>query len=82
MTDEVKERSEIARLIADLRATKIELLSAQCAADRLRLQNSLQDIVAFGERETLERAIASAHALELFFSRIEAGIPPPENGQK
>jgi len=58
--DEVKRQADIARLTADLRAAKVELLSAQCATDRLRLQYSLQDIVLFGERQTLDRAIASA----------------------
>jgi hypothetical protein len=76
VTDEVKKRSDMARLISDLRTAKIELLSAQCAADRLRLHYSLQDIAAIGERQTLEGAIASARALHQFFSEIEAAFPP------
>jgi len=52
----------------------VELLSAQCAADRVRLQYSAQDIVAFAERQTLKRAIASAEALYRYFSQIEAQI--------
>jgi hypothetical protein len=74
MVAEVKRQSDIARLGADLSAVKVELLSAQCAADRVRLQYSLQDIIAFGERQTLKRAIASADALHRFFSEIEAQI--------
>ena len=70
--DDVKRRSEIARLISDVRAANVELLSAQCAADRLRLQYSLRDIAAFGERQALHGAIASARALHRFFSEIEA----------
>jgi hypothetical protein len=68
--DASRKQTNIARLIADLRAAKVELLSAQCAADRLRLQYTLQDIVAFGERQTLTRAIASADALHRFFSQV------------
>jgi len=68
--DEARKQANIARLIADLRAAKVELLSAQCAADRLRLQYSLQDIISFGERQTLQRAIASADSLHHFFSQI------------
>jgi hypothetical protein len=74
LNDEVKRQADIARLTADLRSAKVELLSAQCATDRLRLQYSLKDIVSFGERQTLDRAIASAGALSRFFSQIEAQI--------
>jgi hypothetical protein len=61
----------IARLISDLRAAKVELLGAECAADRLRLQYSVADIVSFGERQALKGAIASAGALCRFFASIE-----------
>jgi hypothetical protein len=71
LSDGVKKRAEVARLIADLRSAKVELLSAQCAVDRIRLQYSIEDIASFGERQTLKRAIASAHALSRFFSQIE-----------
>jgi hypothetical protein len=76
--DAASRQADIARLIADLRSTKIDLLSAQSATDRLRLQYRLQDIVSFGERQTLERAIASVHALDRFFSEIEAHMRPEE----
>lgn len=62
----------IARLKADLAAARIELLSAHCAADRVRLQYSLEDIVHFGERSDLKKAIASADALCRFFTQLEA----------
>jgi hypothetical protein len=64
VTDEVKKRSDMARLISDQRTAKIELFSAQCAADRPRLHYSLQDIAAFGERQASEGAIASARGSE------------------
>lgn len=63
-----------AKLIAELQNVKMDLLSAQCAADRLRQQFSLKEIVALGERQTLERAIASARSLARFFSQLEAEI--------
>ena len=63
-----KKQPDIARLITDLRAAKVELLSAECAVDRLRLQHSIEDIVSVGERQALERAIASSHALNCFVS--------------
>lgn len=73
--NDLKTRSDMGRLISDLQTAKVELLIAECAADRLRLHYSLRDIAAFGERETLRRAIASARALNQFFSEIEAEFP-------
>lgn len=74
MVPGIKKQIDVARMMNDLIAAKVELLSAQCAVDRVRLQYSLQDIVAFAERQTLKRAIASAEALYRFFSQIEAQI--------
>jgi hypothetical protein len=71
VNDEVSKQAGVGRLISDLRAAKVELLSAQCAADRLRLQYSVADIVSFGEPQTLKGAIASADALCRFFAAIE-----------
>jgi len=85
MVSAVKKQIDVVRLTADLAAAKVELLSAQCATDRIRLQYSPQDIVTFGERQTLERAIASAEAVHRFFSQIAAQIKnaqEPGNGRK
>lgn len=70
---------DVARLKADVAAAGVELLSAHCAADRIRLQYSPQDVVAFGERAALKRAIASAEALYRFFSQIDAHIKHKED---
>jgi hypothetical protein len=77
-TDESRKQTGIARLASDLRAAKIELLSAECAADRLRLQYSVEDIVSFGEPQALRGAIASAGALCRFFSSIEDQLKQAE----
>jgi len=69
-----KKRVQIARLQADLAAAGVEVLSAHVATDRVRLQYSPQDIVAFGERSTLTKAITSSEALYRFFSQIEAHL--------
>ena len=72
--DDVKRRAEVAKLMADLRNAKVELLSAQCAVDRLRIQYPIPYIVLFGERQTLERALALARALSGFFGEIESQL--------
>jgi hypothetical protein len=69
-----KKQIDIARLKADVAAASIELLSAHCATDRVRLQYSPQDVVAYGERRALQRAVSSAEALHRFFSQIGARI--------
>ena len=71
LNDEANRQAGIARLASDLRAAKVELLSAQCATDRLRLQYSVADIVSFGEPQTLKGAIASASALCRFFASLD-----------
>jgi hypothetical protein len=78
MVPAVKKQIDVARLMADVAAAKVELLSAQCATDRVRLQYSPQDIVTFSERQTPERAIASAEAVHRFFSQIAAQMKHAE----
>jgi hypothetical protein len=69
-----RKQIDVARLKADVAAVGVELLSAHCATDRIRLQYSPKDIVAFAERHSLQRAIASAEAVCRFFSQIEAHL--------
>lgn len=69
-----KGRPKVDRLAAELRSVQIELLSAMCAADRLRLQYSVEDITRFGEKQILENAVASANALCKFFASISSKL--------
>lgn len=71
MVPAVKKPVDVPRLNAELASAKVELLSAQCAVDRIRLQYSAKDIASLGDRQSLKRAIASARALQHFFSQIE-----------
>jgi hypothetical protein len=80
MIPAVRKQVDAARLTADLAAARVELLSAQCAADRVRLQYSVPDIVTFADRHALEQAIASADALHRFFSQLGAQIKNEEDG--
>jgi hypothetical protein len=82
MAPGAKKQIDVQRLKADLAAADVELLSAHCAADRVRLQYSPQDIAAFGERGSLQRSIASAGALHRFFSQIEAHIVRSEDANR
>ena len=73
---------DVARLKADLKAACVELLSAQCAMDRVRLQYSPHDVVACAERSAVKKAMASAEALFRFFSQIEAHIKHAEEPKR
>jgi hypothetical protein len=74
MVPAVKKQIDMNRLRADLAAASVEMLSAQCAADRVRLQYSLQDIAIFGDPQALKRAIASAESMHNFFSQVAAEL--------
>jgi len=74
MHSESKKQIDVARLKADVAAAGVEILSAQCAADRVRLQYAPEDIVAFSERSALKKAITSSHALCRFFALIEVQL--------
>lgn len=77
-----KKELDVARLQADLAAASVELLSAHCATDRVRLHYSAQEIVAFAERSTLKKALTSAEAVYRFFSQIEAHIRHKEEPRR
>jgi len=82
MVSSIKKQIDVVRLGADLAAAKVELLSAECAADRIRLHYPLNDIVAYGERKILKRAIASATSLHNFFSQVDAHIRKDETSSE
>jgi hypothetical protein len=77
-----KKEIDIARLQADIAAAGVEVLSAHCATDRIRLQYSPQEIVTFGEASTLKKAIASSEALYRFFSQIEAQMKHKDSSRQ
>ena len=82
MVPAVRKQIDINRLRAEMAAAGVELLSAHCAVDRLRLQYSPQDIVTYAERQALKRCIASAQALHEFFSQIGAQIELQEQHKR
>jgi hypothetical protein len=82
MSSRSKKSIDVARLKADFYAAGIELLSAHCATDRIRLQYSPQDIVAVAERAAVRKAIASASAVCRFYSQLEAHINYDEESSR
>jgi len=66
-----RKQFDVTRLKADVAAAGVEILSAHCAVDRIRLQYSPNEVVKVAERNTLRKAIASAEAVYRFFVLIE-----------
>ena len=76
-----KKQVDVVRLKNDFRSATIELLSAQCATDRVRLRYSVEEVVACAERGDLKKAIASAGFLHRFFVHLEACIKHSEESR-
>ena len=74
MMSGVKKQPDVPRLMAELTSLKVELLSAQCAMDRLRLQYSPHDIVMYADSQALKRVIASTEALHKYCSQLQAHL--------
>ena len=77
-----KKQVDVARLKADVAAAGVEVLSAHCAADRVRLRYSPEEIVAFSERSALKKAITSSHALHRFFATLEVQLKHAEDASR
>jgi len=64
------DRVAIVQMNAELRHAQLELLSAECATDRLRLRFSAEDVASYGQWDVLRKALASATALHDYYSHI------------
>jgi hypothetical protein len=73
------DRVAIVEMNAELRNAQLELLSAECAKDRLRLRFSTEDIAYYGERDVLRKAVASASALKDYYSFIARQVSDPNS---
>jgi hypothetical protein len=70
------DRVAIAQMNSDLRHAQLDLLSAQCATDRLRLRFSAADLARYGERDVLRKAIGTAITLNEYYLSIQNEMPP------
>lgn len=65
----------ILQMNAELRNAQLEMLSAQCATDRLRLHYSAETIARHAQRETLSKAWSSASALYEYYNSLTRQLP-------
>jgi hypothetical protein len=75
------DRLVIVQMNAKLQDAQVELLSAHCATERIRLRFSTEDIAVHGRRDVLRKAFGAATALHDFYSSIEEQINQLETEQ-
>ncbi len=73
------DRVAIVQMNAELRHAQLEILSAQCATDRLRLRFSTEDIARYAQRDVLRKALSSATALHHYYSEIARQVTDPDS---
>jgi Leu/Phe-tRNA-protein transferase len=76
--DKAGDRVAIVQMNAELRNAQLELLSAQCATDRLRLRFSAKDIARHAERDILRKALSSATALHRYYKEVVGLVTDPD----
>ena len=75
-------RIDMFKLDGDLRDAYVELLSAQCAVDRIRHRYEPRDVAEKGNTFMVTRSISAARAICEYFSSLQnalmpqAGAPP------
>jgi hypothetical protein len=77
--DKTGDRVAIVQMNAELRHAQLEMLSAQCATDRLRLRFAAEDIAHHAQRDILRKALASATALHDYYTYIAQQVPDQES---
>jgi len=68
--DEAGDRLAIMQINSELRHAQLELLSAQCATDRVRLRYSAESVARHAQRDVLRKAWASANALYEYYNGL------------
>ena len=66
-----EDRISIVQMNSELRHAELELLSAHCAAHKLRLRFSTETVARHGRRDVLRKSIETASALSEYYSSIE-----------
>jgi hypothetical protein len=69
--DDLDDRVSIVQMNAELRHAQLDLLSAQCSTDRLRLRFSAKDLARYGEKDILRKTIGTALALHEYYVSIQ-----------
>src|SRR5579863_5375750 len=69
------DRLAIVQMNAELRHAQLELLTAQCTTNQLRLRFSTADLARYAQRDILRKAMDTASGLHDYYSSIQKQIP-------
>jgi hypothetical protein len=69
-------RIDAFKLDGDLRDAYVELLSAQCAVDRIKLRYAPEEIATKGSSFMVSRSISAANMICEYFSRVQQSLAP------
>ena len=69
------DRVAIVQMNAELRHAQLELLSAECATQQLRLRFSVENLARYAEQDLLQKAIDAANGLNEYYAAIERQMP-------
>ena len=75
------DRVAIAQMNSELRNAQLELLSAQCASDRLRLRFSAEEVARYGHKDVVRKAVAAATALHEYYGQVARHIETANSNQ-
>lgn len=73
--DDSGNRLAAVQMNTELRNAQLEILSAQCATDRLRLRYSAHDLARHAQRDILRKAWTSAGALFEYYNNLLDQLP-------
>jgi hypothetical protein len=76
--DNLDDRVSIVQMNSELRHAQLEMLSADCATQQLRLHFSIDDLARFGQRDVLRKSLQAANALSEYYTSIKDKIPSAE----
>jgi len=70
------DRRDAYKLDGDLRDAYVELLSAQCAVERLKMRYSPDELATKGSKFMVSRAISAASLICEYFSSVQRSSQP------
>jgi hypothetical protein len=73
------DRVAIVQMNSDLRHAQLELLSAHCATNQLRLRFTAEDIARFAQRDVLRKSVETAASLNDYYSSIQKNLARNES---
>ncbi|HEY6302927.1 MAG TPA: hypothetical protein VIX14_07655 [Terriglobales bacterium] len=69
--NKVEDRAAIAEMNSELQHAQLELLSAHCATQQVRLRFTIENLARYGRRDVLRKSAETAGALSEYYSSLQ-----------